>query len=51
MKLKKIIPFFIAILALMTSCTDEATVTLLGKIQVSSSYVSIPVEGGSTSRK
>ena len=49
MKFKKIIPLFIAILALMTSCTDEATVTLLEGIQVSSSYVSIPVEGGSTS--
>jgi hypothetical protein len=49
MKFKKIIPFFIAILALMASCTDEATMTLLDKIQVSSSYVSIPVEGGSTS--
>ncbi|HZL10328.1 MAG TPA: BACON domain-containing carbohydrate-binding protein [Prolixibacteraceae bacterium] len=48
MKLKKIIPFFIAILALMTSCTDEATVTLLKKVQVSSSYVAIPVDGGST---
>jgi hypothetical protein len=49
MKLKYIFPFFIAILALMASCTNEATVTLLDKIQVSSSYVSIPVEGGSTS--
>ena len=49
MTIKKIIPFFIAILALMTSCTDEATVTLLDEIQVSSSYVSISVEGGSTS--
>ena len=49
MKLKKIFPFFIAILALMTSCTDEETMTLLDEIQVSSSYVSIPVEGGSTS--
>jgi len=49
MKFKKIIPFFIAILALMTSCADEATVTLLDEIQVSSSYVSIPVKGGSTS--
>lgn len=49
MKFKKIIPFFIALLALMTSCTDEATVTLLDEIQVSSSYVSIPVAGGSTS--
>jgi len=48
MKLKKIFPFFIAILALMTSCADEATMTLLDEIQVSSSYVSIPVEGGST---
>lgn len=48
MKLKKIIPFFIAILALVASCTDEATVTLLDTIQVSSSYVSLPVEGGST---
>ena len=48
MKLKKIFPFFIAILALMASCTDEETVTLLDQIQVSSSYVSIPVDGGST---
>lgn len=49
MKLKKIFPFFIAILALMASCTDEATMTLLDKIQVSSSFVSLPVAGGSTS--
>ena len=48
MNLKKIIPFFIAILALMTSCNDEETMTLLDQIQVSSSYVSIPVDGGST---
>nr|WP_321487586.1 BACON domain-containing carbohydrate-binding protein [uncultured Draconibacterium sp.] len=33
----------------MTSCEDEDTVTLLKTIQVSSSYVSIPVDGGSTS--
>nr|WP_319500442.1 BACON domain-containing carbohydrate-binding protein [uncultured Draconibacterium sp.] len=33
----------------MTSCEDEDTVTLLKEIQVSSSYVSIPVDGGSTS--
>lgn len=49
MKFKKIIPFFIASLALITSCTDEPTMTLLDEIQVTSSYVSIPVEGGSTS--
>jgi len=47
MKFNKIIPFFIAILALMSSCADDATITLLDKIQVSTSYVSIPVNGGS----
>jgi len=47
MKLKIIFPLFIAILGLMTSCTDEATMTLLDEVQVSSSYVSIPVIGGS----
>ncbi len=47
MKLKKRFPLFITILALMTSCADEATMTLLDEIQVSSSYVAIPVEGGS----
>ncbi|NLX29278.1 MAG: BACON domain-containing protein [Bacteroidales bacterium] len=49
MKLKRIFPFLVALLALMTSCTDEETMTLLDEIQVSSSYVAIPVEGGSTS--
>ncbi|WP_303925149.1 BACON domain-containing carbohydrate-binding protein [Draconibacterium sediminis] len=48
MKLKYLFPIFIAILALMTSCEDEETMTLLDEIQVSSSYVSIPVDGGST---
>jgi len=48
MKLKYLFPIFIALFALMTSCEDEDTVTLLKKIQVSSSYVSIPVDGGST---
>lgn len=46
MKLNKLFPFFIAILVLMTSCKDETTITLLEEIQVSSSYVSIPVAGG-----
>lgn len=49
MKLKRIFPLIVASLALMTSCVDEPTVTLLEEIQVSSSYVAIPVEGGSTS--
>ena len=49
MKFKKIFPLLIATLAFMTSCVDEPTVTLLDEIQVTSSYVSIPMEGGSTS--
>ncbi|WP_321369670.1 BACON domain-containing protein [uncultured Draconibacterium sp.] len=49
MKLKYLFPVFIALIALMTSCEDEDTMTLLKEIQVSSSYVSIPVDGGSTS--
>jgi hypothetical protein len=49
MKLKYIFPLFIAAVALMVSCEDESSVTLLDAIQVSSSYVPIPVAGGSTS--
>ncbi|MCX6300701.1 MAG: BACON domain-containing carbohydrate-binding protein [Bacteroidia bacterium] len=49
MKLKYFFPLFIAAVALMVSCDDEVSMTLLDEIQVSSSYVSIPVEGGSTS--
>ncbi|MDR1518149.1 MAG: DNA-binding protein [Dysgonamonadaceae bacterium] len=49
MKLKYFFPLFIAALALTTSCADENQVTLLDEIQVSSSYVSIPQTGGSTS--
>ena len=47
MKLKKIFPIIFAMFGLFTSCADEATMTLLDEIQVSSSYVSIPVGGGS----
>ena len=46
MKLQYLFPLFIAMLALMTSCDDEASMTLLDEIQVSSSYVSIPEDGG-----
>ena len=49
MKLKYLFPLFIAAVALMVSCTDETTMTLLDQIQVSTSYVAIPVTGGSTS--
>lgn len=48
MKLKHIFPVFIAMLALMTSCADEPVMTVLDEIQVSSSYVAIPLGGGST---
>ena len=48
MKLKYFFPLFIAAVALMVSCDDDDSVTLLDEIQVSSSYVSLPVAGGST---
>ncbi len=48
MKFKYFFPIFIAVAALMVSCDDEFSATLLDEIQVSSSYVSIPVAGGST---
>jgi len=49
MKLKYFFPIFFVAVALMVSCQKEDSVTLLDGIQVSSSYVSIPVAGGSTS--
>lgn len=48
MNFKYIFPLFIALLAFMTSCNDDDSITLLDEIQVSSSYVAIPVSGGST---
>ena len=49
MKIKNILPAFIIMLAcLMASCTNEDDVTLLDQVQVSSSYVALPVGGGST---
>ncbi|MBW6534509.1 MAG: hypothetical protein K0B11_05840 [Mariniphaga sp.] len=48
MKLKYLFPFFFATVALMTSCADEEVMTLLDEIRVSSSYVAIPEEGGSS---
>ena len=47
MKLKYLFPLFFTILALMVSCAEEETMTLLDEIQVSASYVSLPVDGGS----
>ena len=49
MKLKYFFPLFLAAVALMVSCDDEFSATLLDEIQVSSSYVAIPLEGGSKS--
>lgn len=48
MKLKYLFPIFIATIAMLTNCAEEAEMTLLNEIQVSSSYVSIPEAGGST---
>ena len=48
MKSKYFFLLFIAAVTMLVSCDDEFNPTLLDEIQVSSSYVSIPVEGGST---
>ncbi|MDD4778038.1 MAG: BACON domain-containing carbohydrate-binding protein [Fermentimonas sp.] len=47
MKLKYIFPIFFAAIAFFISCDEEETMTLLDEVQVSSSYVSLPVDGGS----
>ena len=47
MKLKYFIPFFV-LFAFLASCSDDDKMTLLDEIQVSSSYVAIDVDGGST---
>ncbi len=49
MKLKYIIPSFIAVIAMLCSCSDDDSITRLSKVQVSSSYISIPLAGGSNS--
>ena len=46
MKLKYFLSF-IALIGLLASCSDDDAMTLLDEIQVSSSYVSIDVAGGS----
>ena len=46
MKLKYFLSFF-ALVALLSSCSDDDAITLLDEIKVSSSYVSIDVNGGS----
>ncbi len=50
MKLKYFIPAFIALIgAVLVSCSDEDTMTLLNEIQVSRSYVPINIDGGEAS--
>lgn len=50
MKLRYFIPAIIALFSLaLTSCNDDDSATLLDEIQLTSSNVGIPVEGGSTS--
>ncbi len=47
MKLKYLIPSLLVILT-MVSCSDNNDITLLKEVQVSSSYIAIPADGGST---
>lgn len=50
MKIRNIIPAFIAAAAMMfVGCSDDDNNTHLGSVQVSSSYISLPVDGGSNS--
>ena len=50
MKLKYFFPMVIAALAtFVTSCSDEDVVSYLDNVRVTSSYVALPAEGGSTS--
>ena len=46
MKLKYIIPSFIAVIALFTGCADDNEPTYLSNLKVSSSYVAFDVKGG-----
>ena len=50
MKLKYFFPMVIAALAtFVTSCSDEDVVSYLDNVRVTSSYIALPAEGGSTS--
>ena len=48
MKLKYLIPSVMAALMMFVSCSDDFEPTYLGEVQLSSSYVAIPEDGGST---
>lgn len=47
MKIRNIIPVLLASVALcFVGCSDDETPTLLEEVQVSSSYISLPIDGG-----
>lgn len=46
MKLKYIIPSFIAVIAMFTGCSDDNEPTYLSNLKVSSSYMAFDVKGG-----
>ncbi len=46
MKLKYFIPSFIAVILALVGCADENNMTLLDEVQVSTSYIAIPTDGG-----
>lgn len=46
MKLKYIIPSFIAVIAMLTGCADDNEPTYLDNLKVSSSYLAFDVKGG-----
>ena len=48
MKLKYIIPSLLALLTVFVSCSENDYNFPLGNIEVSTSYVSLPVGGGTT---
>lgn len=47
MKLKYFFPIFIATAAVFASCNDDDDATYLSEVRVSSSYMALPVDGGS----
>lgn len=49
MKIRYFIPILLGVLGLFSSCSQDNSITLLDGLQVSSSYVSIPMDGGSNS--
>jgi hypothetical protein len=49
MKLKYFLPSFIAVIIMLFSCSDDDSIAQLSEVQVSSSYISIPMAGGSNS--